>query len=376
MNVTQLAAVTLTAGSTAAQVEIIDLVPGYSQAVVTGVSADGSTLALNLSNRDGGGVDAFTRSNGVWHALARYGSDNRVIGMSADGRSTLTVSHAGEWLNQLVYERDGVRTLMPPNPDNFPTRGALSRDGLTAAFVIQGGVTNPHNMFFRWSAGDLAPLTVDFGSEYTVQSVLGSDRDDFFVFTGYGVTNPSNQNRVSIYDAGQLTHVSPLAGDFLSLQSNAVAVTTGDRRVIGHDVFRAGPSQDLSFRSWIHADGVTTELRADGVDDLYVLSASDDASLMVAQGMVGGLLDWFLLGSDGSVDAVTDLLAAEGVFLTDGQEASLSMISGDGTLLVGDIIDRVPGVSISYTTFTLRIPAPGPLGALALAGLAACRRRR
>lgn len=360
-----------------AQLHLIEPVPGYDRVIVTAVSTDGLTLAVNMSNADGGGVDAFTRSGGVWHALARYGSQNRVISLSDDGRATLTVSHnAYSGLNQLVYERDGVRTLMPPNPDEFPTRGALSRDGLTAAFAIQAGIPDPYNMFFRWSDDRLAPLSVNTGPDYTLQSMLGSDRDDFFVFTGYGLSNPSNQTRVSIYDAGQFTQIASLAGDFFSLQSTAVAVTTGDRRIIGYDAFRVGSGPDLSFRSWIHADGVTTEIRADGVDDLHVLSASDDARLMVAQGLIGGSIDWFLLGPDGRIDLVSDLLAAEGLFLTDNQHASLSGISGDGTLLVGQITDRVPGVSVGYTTFTLRIPAPGTLAPAVLAGLLGVRRRR
>jgi hypothetical protein len=229
-------------------------------------------------------------------------------------------------------------------------------------------------MFFRWSDGGLAPLSVNPGPDYTLQAMLGSDRDDFFVFTGYGLSNPSNQTRVSIYDDGQFTQISPLAGDFFSLQSTAVAVTTGDRRIIGHDAFRAGSGPDLSFRSWVHADGVTTEIRADGVDDLHVLSASDDARLMVAQGLIGGSIGWFLLGPDGRMDMVSDLLAAEGLFLTDNQHASLSGISGNGTLLVGQITDRVPGVSVGYTTFTLRIPAPA--GLLPIAGLYLMARRR
>lgn len=360
-----------------AQIQLIEPAPGYTRAIVTALSTDGSTLAINLSNADGGGVDAFTYSGGLWHALARYGSNNRVISMSDDGRATLTVSHdAYQGLNQLVYERDGIRTLMPPNPDEFPTRGTLSRDGLTAAFTILAGTPTPHNMFFQWSDAGLATLPVNTGPDYTVQSILGSDRDDFLVLTGYGQSNPGNQSRVSVYDAGQLTQIQPLAGDFFSLQSSAVAVTTGDRRIIGYDAFRAGPGQELSFRSWIHADGTTTQIRADGVDDLHVLSASDDAHLMVAQGIVGGSIDWFLLGADGSLDPVTDLLAAHGLLLTDTQHASLSMISGDGTLLVGQITDRVPGISISYTTFTLRIPTPGTLAPAALAGLLAMRRRR
>jgi hypothetical protein len=105
-----------------AQLHLIEPVPGYDRVIVTAVSTDGSTLAVNMSNADGGGVDAFTRSGGVWHALARYGSQNRVISLSDDGRATLTVSHnAYSGLNQLVYERDGVRTLTcPPTPMSSP----------------------------------------------------------------------------------------------------------------------------------------------------------------------------------------------------------------------------------------------------------------
>lgn len=354
-------------GSAFADLTWINPAFGASRAIVTGISRDGSTLAINLHFSDG--INAATWTNGQWDHLAALGRSNRVIDLSDDGLASLTVCYDPiKEINQLVYQRNGVRTLMDPNPDWIQSRGALSRDGMTVYFGQQTQEPKPRDQYFRWSGGVLQALSLNLGPDYTTQSIHGSDRDDFVVVTGYRPTNPTNQQRVTVYDSGMVAEVPLLSGQYDYVSSSVIGVNGEQRTIWGYDTFWETSAPSPSFRSWIYEAGVTREIRLDGVDNLQILAADSRGGTFVAQGAVEGVHSSFIFDADGRIRLAASLLSEHDFHLNSNHSVSLSGISGDGTLIAGQLIERIPGVSVTYSTFTLRIPAPGTLVLACLAG--------
>lgn len=374
-----LAAVATTA---TAQLDIIELLPGYTLGWLHGLSADGSTLGVQMYDRDADHYDAYAWRSGAWQALPRYDQFNIWQGISADGRTMLSESSQWGGDSRLVLVTDGVRTdIRAPFNSGRRTLGALTRDGSTVFYSQHDdntsddpGTDRPVELF-RFRAGGLmsqplAALPVEYKF---AQNLLAGSREDFFVINARASGDGGagmHGDRTLIYDSGELIEL-PTLGDEPFTNSSATAMTPDGSVIYGYELSLGG-----QLLSWVYRDSTLNELTVPGLSNLYVYSISDDASAMVVSAVSESSAGFsWLVYEDGRAFSAEMLLAANGFMLGEGEQAEISHISGDGSTIAGSIYR---GASTpfgpDFALFSLTIPAPA--GLLPLAGLVALARRR
>lgn len=372
-------ALLLSASWSQAEIRWIELLPGYQFGSVSALSDDGTVLGIDMLMPDTNGTDSFRWAGGSWASMPRMGLFNLHQGMSGDGSAALTLGL--DWGNPavLTHTRDGVRTFLG-FADPSLGRAALSTDGGTAFYSVQGPSSNPRVQIERWredgGTDTLARLDDMFVG---TASMLGTDRDGLVVVTGAIRTDQHGVNgshRVALVGADQ-TVVIPTLTDAEWVHAQATGVSRDGAVVVGFESSQDGAGSPTIDRSWVYRDGVLSEVTAAGIDALTVTGLTDDGWTMVGRGLDDlGAARSFLLHTDGRMEHVEDLLAAEGFTLAAGQRAVIHRISGDGTVISGSIDTFIPGESFSSVVFTLTVPSPG--GAVLLAGgwVLAARRRR
>jgi uncharacterized membrane protein len=349
-----------------AQVQLIESLPGYSTGSIRAMSDDGSVLAIDMLQPDSWGYDAFLNDAGNWAALPRYGLWNQVMGISSDGAAAIVTSTQPGSFSRLTHSVDGRHTDIWTSTGDFPVFAAITGNGRSVLYGIE-----QHDGSFRidrWREGKGSGSLLDLSGVVGLQRVLAGNSDERFVFSA----NPSaTEVRSYLYDGGIITDLGSVGSDPMSIIATDMSadgsVIVGSASGAASGVF----TQD----AWIWRDGQMTTLALDGLSHLSIASVSDDGAWMVGSSVPpNGDASTFLLGENGDVLFAADLLASHGFSIGADQHAYLLRVSGDGSTVAGLIQDG--GFSGTHTYFTLRIPAPGPLGAFALAGLAACRRRR
>lgn len=381
---TPAAAVILAAATTlaSAQVNLVELLPGYTLGQFHGMSADGSTLMVDMYIQDSIGYDAYGWRGGAWESLPRHNEFNHWQGISADGRTTLSESSNWGSNSRLVLVTDGVRKDIDYSHNtNRRTLGALTRDGGTVFYSKHdnGGGNDPNTArpveLFRYQTGDLLGRRIAaLPDRYTmVHGLLAGSRDDFFVISARRNADENGVGggeRTLIYDAGELIDLPDLIDDE-TVYSRVSAMTADGSVIFGAQSTFFGPEV-----SWIYRDGTLSELTMSGFSAISIGSVTDDASAMVGYGTTdAGESSSFLIYDDGRAFSVATLLAANDFTLGANEQASIYHISGDGSTVAG-VIYRGTSTPFGpdFAVFTLTIPAPA--GLLPLAGLFALARRR
>lgn len=379
---TPAAAVILAAVATAspAQLSLIDLLPGYTLGQFHGMSADGSTLMVDMFVRDSIAYDAYGWRNDAWESLPRHNQFNHWQGISADGRTTLSESSRWGGDSRLVLVSGGVRTDIGYTPDSDRrTLGALTRDGSTVFYSQHGGVfggdpdaARPVELF-RYQAGNPTSQPIaTLPDRYTMSNgLIAGDRNDFFVINAQQRSNGIGRAQALIYDAGQLTELPTLPNADIG-SFRAIDMTADGSVIVGaQDTLNGGPT-----KSWIYRDATLSELTIDGFDRFSVRGISDDASAMIGYAVDdAGLGASYLFYDDGRSITADALLAEHGVGLVTDESASFESISADGLTVAGAIFrNNFTPFGPKWTLFTITVPTPASL--LPLAGLLALARRR
>ncbi|RMH27920.1 MAG: hypothetical protein D6692_06970 [Planctomycetota bacterium] len=380
MNITTpTVAVAVLTCATHAQVNLIDLLPGYTLGHIQGISADGSTLATDMYVVDRGGYDAYAWRDGGWNSLPRYGTWNNWQGVSSNGETTLSVSSQMGGNPRLVRFENGVRDDITYGLDGLQIFAGLTRDGQDVFYsqsTEPGGLIN----LYHYHANSFGSTHIATLSDRFVRSegVLVGERDDFFVVNAQTRTyEPGDvgETRALIYNAGTLTEIPGLT-ELEAVNYAATAMTADGSTIVGVERILSFDDFSSSERSWIYRDGITTELNFDGFSRVSIQSITDDATTMVGYGSrAEDDSTSFLFYNDGRVFSASDLLSLNGVVLELGEDAAIQGISADGSTVYG-VINRgtFSPFGPEFTLFTVSVPAPSAL--LPLAGLAALARRR
>jgi len=381
MNNTQIAAAVLIpafAAAAGAEVNLIDLLPGYTLGHTSGLSADGSTLAVNMFVTQAIQYDAFAWRDGGWSSLPRMDQFNLWHGLSADGNTTLSVSSEWGGRPRLVRVENGVRDWITFGTDDRQLEAAMTRDGQTVFYTMGGQASGPIDVFMYSANTYPATQIMTLGDQYSrVNDVFAGSRQDRFVMntsllpSGIGMSSTA---RALLYDSNAVFEIPTLSGD-TDVQSRAVGMTADGSTIIGVEQ----DSSNLSDpdRSWMYRNGVLTEMTLDGFEHFSIGSITDDASAWVGGAFNSdGTGESFLVYEDGRTLSVHDLLATEGVLVGENEFASLQHISANGAVVSG-VINR--GFSGAFgpevTLFTINVPAPSS-AAFALLGLGLIPRRR
>lgn len=373
-------------GSASAQVELIDLLPGYTLGGMHGLSADGSTLAVDMFINDSVAYDAYAWRGGAWGSLPRFDRFNNWQGISGDGRTTLSVSSDWGQNGHLVRVENGVRDHIAVAYEGGGLRGALTRDGRTvlysrqpASFGIDGTVD-----LFRHRAGSLTAESLGSLPDrfVNVYGIHAGARDDFLAIEAalsFDVPpgGVGGLTRAVIYDAGSLIELPTLTNADV-VHFGVSAMTADGSVVVGTESSRGIDDFDAVYKSWIYRDGTLGELTVAGFSQLSILSITDDARAMVGSAMSdSGDAGSFLFYDAARAYSAEQLLAANGIALGAGEHASIGGISADGSTVYGAILRGTSSqFGPDWTLFTVAVPAPGGASAFALAGLLAARRRR
>jgi hypothetical protein len=377
MNKLATLALLLSAPYSHAEIRWIELLPGYQSGAVSAMSDDGTVLGIDMLMPDTNGTDSFRWADGSWASMPRLGLFNLHQGMSGDGSAALTLGLNWGDPAVLTHTRDGVRTILG-FADPTLGRAALSSDGSTAFYSVQGPSADPRIQIERWSERGTTEILARLDAMFVgTASMLGTDREDLVVVTGAVRTDEHGANgshRVTVVGAGHSV-IIPTLTDAEWVHAQATGVSRDGSVIVGLESSRDGAGGPTFDRSWIARDGVVSELLVAGIDALTVTGLTDDGLTMVGGGLdASGVARSFLLHADGRTEHVEDLLAAEGFTLAAGQRAMIHRISGDGTVIAGSIDTFIPGESFTSVLFTLTVPAPG--GSLLLAGVALVARRR
>lgn len=373
--------IALAATAGVGQVTLVDLLPGYTLGGVHGISADGSTLAVDMLNNDLFGYDAYAWRSGGWSSLPRYERFNQWQGISADGRTTLSVS--SRWGQDPRLERvdNGVRETIVSGVGDRRVSGGLTRDGRTVFYTAHPGMGGPvalhRHRAGAWAGESLGTLSDRFIGGGI--SLTGS-RDDFFVIEGQlgeSDLGVGGMTRTLIYDAGAMVELPTLMQADI-IHSTATGMTADGSVIVGIESFRDIGDIPGSDISWIYRGGVLSELVVDGFSGLRVRGITDDGRAMIGQASdQTGHAGSFLFYDDGRSFSAEALLAANGVSLGLGQSASIESISGDGWMVFGAIhLGTSSAFGPDWRLFTLRVPGPGGVGVLVAAGALGVRRRR
>ena len=341
--------------------------PGYSAQHAATIAADGSAVAWDMFNADGYSNDAFLWTADGWHALPRFDNQNYVLGLSGNGRTTLTGSMNFSGGNSLTLERDGQRTNVAYGQGGL-LMGALTRDGRT---VFGGDQTElyGHTTLWRWSNGERTDLGQLGPGTFAAVTFRAGDRDDLFAFD----TIRTEGARTTIYESGTIREIGIVSnlndGQYVDQRSSGM--TADGSVIIGNEIVDS--LSHIERHAWMYTNGSITEITVAGAEFLTVGGITDDASLITASASFDGQdLTSFLIRDGGGIVLVDTLLANAGLTLADYESVSIHAISGDGTLIAGSILDRRDGSIVSL--YTLSIPAPS--GVLPLAGLLTLARRR
>lgn len=378
------AAVILAAAATVApaQMSLVELLPGYTLGQFHGLSADGSTLAVDMFIQDSIGYDAYGWRNDAWESLPRHNQFNHWQGISADGRTTLSESSNWGSNSRLVLVTDGVRKDIDYSHNTQRrTLGALTRDAGTVFYSKHqnGSGSDPDAdrtvELFRYQAGGLLGQRIGaLPDRYTmVHNLIAGSRDDFFVINAQSsgsITEPG-RGRTLIYNTGELIELADLPGTDLGT-FRADAMTPDGSVIIGTQTELLG----ARHISWIYRDGTLSELTVAGFSRFSASSITDDAFAMVGYGTTdAGESSSFLIYEDGRAFSLETLFAMNGFTLETGEQASMYHISGDGSTIAGSIYrGAFSPFGPDFALFTITIPAPA--GLLPLAGLFAIFRRR
>lgn len=384
MNTTlPIAAVLLAAtGSALAQAELIDLLPGYTLGGMYGISADGSTLAVDMFINDSVAYDAYAWRAGAWGSLPRFDRFNNWQGISGDGRTTLSVSSNWGEDGQLVRVENGVRDTVTYANGGRRVHGALSRDGRTVFYSLQpeAFANDQFVELYRYRA-DTAPgaLVATLPDRFIgVGGLVAGIRDDFFAIeaqieqSDLGV---GGLTRAVIYDAGNLIELPTLTNADV-VHFGVSAMTADGSAVVGTESSRGIDDLDTVEKSWIYRDGTLGELTVAGFTQLSIRSITDDTRAMVGYAISdSGDAGSFLFYDTARAYSAQQLLAANGIALGAGEHASIESISADGSKVFGAIFRGTSSqFGPDWTLFTLTVPAPAAL--LPLAGLCRIARRR
>tara|TARA_R110000782_G_scaffold210192_1_gene298288 strand:- start:8604 stop:9794 length:1191 start_codon:yes stop_codon:yes gene_type:complete len=386
MNTTPLIAAVLLAatGSASAQVELIDLLPGYTLGGMHGLSADGSTLAVDMFINDSVAYDAYAWRGGAWGSLPRYDRFNNWQGISGDGRTTLSVSSDWGQDGHLVRVENGVRDTVTFANGGRRIHGALTRDGQTVFYSLQPEIfaSDQFVELYRYRADSFPGVLVATLSDRFVGGggLVAGDRDDLFAIEAQieqSALGVGGMTRAVIYDAGNLIELPTLTNADV-VHFGVSAMTADGSVVVGTESSRGIDDFDAVYKSWIYRDGTLGELTVAGFSQLSILSITDDARAMVGSAMTDtGEYGSFLFYDAARAYSAEQLLAGSGVTLGAGEHASIGGISADGSTVYGAILRGTSSqFGPDWTLFTVAVPAPGGASAFALAGLLAARRRR
>lgn len=377
-------AIVLVAGSASAQLELIDLLPGYTLGQMHGISADGSTLAVDLFINDAVAYDAYAWRGGAWGSLPRYDRFNNWQGISGDGRTTLSVSSDWGQDGHLVRVENGVRdTVTYPNGGRR-VHGALTRDGQSVFYSLQPEVFASNQLveLYRYGANSSpGELVATLSDRFVgVHGLVAGDRDDLFAIeaqideSDLGV---GGMTRAVIYDAGSLVELPTLTNADV-VHFGVSGMTADGSVVVGTESSRGIDDFETVERSWVYEGGVLSELTVAGFSQLSILSITDDARAMVGYAISdAGDGGSYLIYDRARAYSAEQLLANNGVTLGAGEHASIGGISADGSTVYGAIYRGTSSpFGADWTLFTVAVPAPGGVSALVLAGLLAARRRR
>ncbi len=362
------------------QITLIDLLPGYTLGGLHGISADGSTLAVDMMNYDLVAHDAYGMRDGAWFSLPRYNRFNNWQGISSDGRTTLSLSSRWGLDPYLVRVENGERQTIISGAADRSVSGGLTRDGQTVFYSMHHDTGGPVGLYRHRASGAFSESLGTLSDRFVGASVaLAGSRDDFFIlsarldFNDLGVGG----TRTMVYDAGNLIEMPTLtAADII--HSNATAMTPDGSVIVGVESSRNLGDQIGMDRSWILQDGVFSELTIAGFTGLQIHSMTDDARAMTGYATdADGVIGTHLFYADGRSYSAAGLLAANGVTLAAGEHATIAGISADGTTVYGGINHGTwSAFGLEWTLFTVRVPTPG--GVCLLTGLCvlAARRKR
>lgn len=372
--------VVLATGPAWAQVQ--EIVPPDTHRVerINGVS-DTGVIGATLTRIDPYGWGAFVYDAGDWVDLHPGSSASRTLGVSADGRTVLSVM---TWPGSGLFVRGpfGDATLPAP-PGGVLGAAALSLDGSSVLTVVRPPDPSGPYEIRRWRDGSTQTV-LTMPARYTDHANLlaGADGGVFTISADIGYFDPyASPRRVVRADADGLVEL-PTLGHAAYIQSSATAMDATGSVIAGIESAWDGPDPSrLDWRTWVWRDGAMSELAVPGFDRLTVGSISADGSLMLASGVTTDGFGYetpgsLLIHADGRTESVTDLLADTGITLGLGERAWAERMSPDGGWIAGTIV-RLDGFGApSETVFTLRVPTPGVLAPVAFAGLLAARRRR
>ncbi len=355
------------------QVREFTLPEGYRIERVIGVS-DTGTVGATLTRLDPYGWGAFMHGSNGWTALHPDSSVSRLMGLSADGGVTLSMSVAPGG----VFVRGGFGSV------SLPADGpaALSSDGRTVLLGSAGGAGGPSEVR-RWRDGVITPvLTLPDRYMGTPGLLAGASGDVFVVNADIGVYDAyTTPRRVLRADAGGLTELGTLMNAAF-VESTATAMSGDGSVIAGLERAWDGPGDADRFdsRAWVWRDGVMSELLLDGFSDVVVRGMSSDGSALLGVGrMLDGAYDRpgsVLVHADGRTESVESLLIGAGVSFGAYGWATAEAISADGLTVAGSIWRFDAAGEWSSSLFTLTVPGPGGLTMLAGLGVLAARRRR
>ena len=373
--------IALAATAGVGQVTLVDLLPGYTLGGVHGISADGSTLAVDMFNNDLVGYDAYAWRSSGWSSLPRYERFNQWQGISADGRTTLSVSSRWGQDPRLERVENGVRETIVQGSGDQRVSGGLTRDGRTVFYTTYsfGGapVELHRHRAGAWTGESLGTLSDRFiGGGIS----LTGNRDDFFVVGGQlgeSDLGVGGMTRTLIYDAGTMVELPTLMQADI-IHSTATGMTADGSVIVGIESFRDIGDIPGPEISWIYRAGILSELVVDGFSGLRVRGITDDGRAMIGYAAdQAGYAGSFLFYDDGRSFSAEALLAANGVSLGLGQSASIESIAADGSMVFGAIhLGTSSAFGPDWRLFTVRVPGPGGMGLMVGAGLLAARRRR
>jgi hypothetical protein len=278
----------------------------------------------------------------------------------------------------LVLDRDGVRTVIAPGWAGLG--GSLSRDG---SAVFYGRISPDGGpRIERWSDGTTSTPLVLGDGYFGVPEVIAGAGGDAFVFRAGISDDATGAARSAVVAGGVVTEI-PTLHRATFVRSWATAANADASVVVGLEQAwdRSDDPDRYATRAWAYRGGSLLEISVNGFTDLIPTSVSDDGSLILAQGVTTDaygyeMLDGLLLHADGRTDLVSELLMDAGLTLGIGEWARAERLSADGRTVAGTIQRVDEFGDLSFSLFTVAVPAPGGVSTLILAGLLAARRRR
>ncbi len=360
---------------------LIDLLPGYTLGELQGLSADGTTLAVDMLVSESIRYDAYAWRDGQWSSLPRVDRFNLWQGISADGSVTLSVSSQWGARPRLIRVEDGVREHITFGTDDRELNAAITRDGQTVFYTMGGQASGPVDVLTYAAGSGRADLVATLDERYDrVIDVIAGDRDDLFVINSAvrpaGVGFPGTE-RALLYDDGRIFEIPTLSDD-AGASTWASDMTADGSVIVGVETRIDLDTYSTTSKSWIYQDNRLRELVVDGLTDTSISSITDDATAMIVSGrsQTDGSYSSFLLYEGGRRVSAAELLAAEGLVLGMHDTAVLNDISGNGLVVSGVISSGVvTPFGPELTLFTINVPAPPSGLALVLMGYAGRRRR-